>query len=319
LIKVFRRVLTFPNRSEASSGRYNRGKFPEIVSEPPVSESEKREALDAVLGSTTFARSAQLRAFLRYVCEMELAGRTGEVTEYQIAIDVLGRRKDVDLSDDSAVRNRAYELRQRLEKYYSTEQPSAPVRIEIPRGGYVPAFARHTAQVPAVTTPMVVVSPAARHNRWLPWVAVAVIFTAAGWIAGSAGQRQRPPAVLEEAWGPMADPSGDMLISIATNLHLLIRPHVPDRPGRMPVPKELYPLYPTTRPLGNSDTLYMQPAQLSIPLGELSAAASLASTRTAFGGSYQILPESEAPLTALLGRNGALFGTPVNSKAATSF
>jgi hypothetical protein len=61
----------------------------------------------------------------------------------------------------------------------------------------------------------------------------------------------------------------------------------------------------------------MEPAQLSIPLGELSAAATLASTRTAFGGSYQILPESEAPLTALLGRNGALFGTPVNSKAAT--
>jgi hypothetical protein len=61
----------------------------------------------------------------------------------------------------------------------------------------------------------------------------------------------------------------------------------------------------------------MEPAQLSIPLGELSAAATLASTRTAFGGGYQILAESEAPLTALLGRNGALFGTPVNSKAAT--
>src|SRR5215471_21391587 len=118
-----------------------------VSSEPPVSEIEKREALEAVLGSTTFARSAQLRAFLRYVCEMELAGRTGEVTEYQIAVEVLGRRKDIDLSDDSAVRNRAYELRQRLEKYYTGEQPGAPVRIEIPRGGYVPAFLRHTAQV----------------------------------------------------------------------------------------------------------------------------------------------------------------------------
>lgn len=61
----------------------------------------------------------------------------------------------------------------------------------------------------------------------------------------------------------------------------------------------------------------MEPAQLSIPLGELSAAVTLGSTLAAFGGSYQILPESEAPLTALLGRNGALFGTPVNSKAAT--
>jgi hypothetical protein len=138
-----------------------------------------------------------------------------------------------------------------------------------------------------------------------------------GWIGGSAGQKPRPPAILAEAWGPLAEPGGDMLISIATNLHLLIRPHVPPRATRMPVPRELYPLFIPTRPLADSDILYMEPAQLSIPLGELSAATTLATTRTAFGGGYQILPESEAPLTALLGRNGALFGTPVNSKATT--
>jgi hypothetical protein len=82
--------------------------------------------------------------------------------------------------------------------------------------------------------------------------------------------------------------------------------------------ERLYPLFVLTRPLSDSETLYMEPAQLSIPLGELSAAAMLASTRTAFGGGYQILPEAEAPLTALLGRNGVLFGTPVNSKAPPS-
>ncbi|HXK03309.1 MAG TPA: hypothetical protein VMS37_12960 [Verrucomicrobiae bacterium] len=287
-----------------------------VSSEPPVSENEKREALEAVLNSSTFARSAQLRAFLRYVCEMELAGRTAEVSEYQIAVEVLGRREDIDLTDDSSVRNRAYELRQRLEKYYSSEQPHAPVRIEIPRGGYVPTFLRHSAEVPALTTPLVVVSES-HGSRWLPLVAVAAVCAVAGYLIGSLGQRPHPPAILEEAWGPMADPGGDMLISIATNLHLLIRPHVPPRASRMPVPRELYPLYGTTRPLDPADTLYMEPAQLSIPLGELSAAATLASTRAAFGGSYQILPESEAPLTALLGRNGVLFGTPVNSKAAT--
>jgi hypothetical protein len=148
-------------------------------------------------------------------------------------------------------------------------------------------------------------------------VAVAALGVTAGWLAGSAGQKPRMPAVLEEAWGPLAEPGSDLLISIATNLHLLIRPHVPARPGRMEVPRELYTLFQTTRPLADSDILYMEPAQLSIPLGELSAAVTLASTRVGFGGGYQILPESEAPLTAVLGRNGALFGTPVNSKAAT--
>jgi hypothetical protein len=110
-----------------------------------------------------------------------------------------------------------------------------------------------------------------------------------------------------------------MLISIATSMHMLIRPHIPPRATRAPVPKELYALYSTTsRPLEDSDTLFMEPAQLSIPLAELSAAATLGSLRTAFGGSYQILPESEAPITALLGRNGVLIGTPVNSRAAAA-
>jgi hypothetical protein len=61
----------------------------------------------------------------------------------------------------------------------------------------------------------------------------------------------------------------------------------------------------------------MEPAQISVPLAELAASAGLAATRTAFGGGYQILPESEAPLTALLGRNGVLIGTPVNSLATS--
>jgi hypothetical protein len=290
-----------------------------VTSEPPVSESEKRDALGAVLNSSTFSRSAQLRAFLRHICEMELAGRTSELTEYEIAVAVLGRRRDVDLSDDSSVRNRAYELRQRLEKYYSSEQPATTVRIEIPRGGYAPVFVRHAvpAQVPALTTPLVVVG-GQRKVRWVPAaLVIALVCGAAGWIGGSIGQRPKPPAILAEAWGPLADPGSDVLICIATNLHMLIRPHIPPRPTRADVPKELYEQFTTTRPLAPGETLYMEPAQLSVPLAELAAAAALAATRTAFGGTYQILPESEAPLTALLGRNAVLIGTPVNSQAAS--
>ena len=114
-----------------------------VISEPPVSDSEKRETLESVLASATFARSAQLRALLRYICECELAGRLDDLNEYQIAVEVLGRRKDFSLSDDSSVRNRAYELRQRLEKFYTQEQPRAAIRIAIPRGGYVPYYARY--------------------------------------------------------------------------------------------------------------------------------------------------------------------------------
>ena len=174
-----------------------------VTSEPPVSESEKREALDAVLSSATFARSAQLRAFLRYVCEMALSGHTEQLSEYQIAIEVLGRRKDVDLTDDSSVRNRAYELRGRLEKFYTAEQPRASVRIDIPRGGYAPAFVR---QQTALEPPSLVAlassprpayqPPPARRTPWIAVIAASVLFGAVGWIVGWSGQKSRPPAIL---------------------------------------------------------------------------------------------------------------------------
>ena len=38
-------------------------------------DSEKRAALHEVLSSVTFFRASQVRNFLRYICEMELAGQ----------------------------------------------------------------------------------------------------------------------------------------------------------------------------------------------------------------------------------------------------
>lgn len=44
--------------------------------------------------------------------------------------------------EDSIVRTRTYELRNKLRQYYSIEAPNAPIRIEIDRGAYVPRFIR---------------------------------------------------------------------------------------------------------------------------------------------------------------------------------
>jgi hypothetical protein len=288
-----------------------------VTSESSVSDQEKRESLEAVLRSSTFARSAQLRALLRYICEREMAGQAQELTEYQIAVEVLGRRKNVDVTDDASVRNRAYELRQRLEKYYTTEQPHAGVRIEIPRGGYVPQYTR---QSPMPTAPVerAAEPPAARRYPWRRWAAAAA-FLAVGIAAGVlAAPSPRPASILKEAWGPLADPSGDLLLVIATNMHMLVRPHIAAHPRRLPAPAEAYELYGTKRPLAAGAPLFMEPAALSVPLGELAAAATLTNLRTAFGGTYQILPEAEAPVAALRGRNAVLLGSGTNSQAATA-
>src|SRR5579872_4336520 len=115
-----------------------------------VSEEQKRATIAAVLASESFARSEQLRAFLSFVCEMEIAGRAAELTEYLIGVKALGRPPDYSPLGDSSVRTRAYELRQRLTRFYSVENPDAPIRIELPKGSYVPDFHLRTA-VPAPT------------------------------------------------------------------------------------------------------------------------------------------------------------------------
>src|SRR6266852_4813477 len=59
-----------------------------------VSDRDKQRALELVLQSRTFVRSEQLRAFLRYVCSMEIEGRGEQITEYRIAVEALGRSQD---------------------------------------------------------------------------------------------------------------------------------------------------------------------------------------------------------------------------------
>jgi hypothetical protein len=292
-----------------------------VTSEPPVSTDEKREALDAALNSNTFARSVQLRAFLRYICEREMAGRTEDLSEYQIAVEVLGRPKDFNLTEDSSVRNRAYELRQRLEKYYTSERRDAPVRIQIPRGGYVPFYTRRAddlVEKPAPSAPATVEAPPEPRprRRWKALAAVAALCSLAGLATGIWIGKPHPPGILKEAWGPLADPADPALISIATNLYMLVRPHIAPHRHRYDPPQDAYSLYGSTRPLAPGTPLYMEPALLSVPLAEVAATVTLANTREAFGGSYQLLPESEAPVAALRGRNAMVIGSGTNSQTA---
>jgi hypothetical protein len=299
-----------------------------VTSEPPVTENEKREALKAALGSGTFARSAQLRALLQYICERALSGDSAELSEYQIAVDVLGRRKDFNLTDDSSVRNRVYELRQRLEKYYSSENSTATVQIQIPRGGYIPYYTRRSSpntelqpaqqlivELAPPAPPTMSVVPRQPSHRAIGVIVLCALCMVAGAVGGWYFSRPHPPSILKEAWGPIAEPGDELLISVATSLHMMVRPHIAEHPWRFPAPPRLAEVY-GNRPLEPGTPLYMEPAQLSVPLAELSAVATLSNMRTIFGGGYQILPESEAPVAALRGRNSILIATATHSDAA---
>ena len=105
-----------------------------------VGDSEKRAAMEEVLQSATFLRANQVKNFLRYICEMELAGRASALHEYLIAVEAMGLPSSYSTDDDSSVRRRAYALRQKLERVYANELTQAKVRIEVPKGSYVPRF-----------------------------------------------------------------------------------------------------------------------------------------------------------------------------------
>ena len=120
-----------------------------------ISVDEKRQALERVVASRTFSRSDQLRSFLRFVCEAEFEGRAQELNEYVLGVSVLGRPSDYSPAEDSCVRTRAYELRNKLKSYYGLEAPDDPVQIQIRKGAYVPQFQRSAVKPPVVRTEVV--------------------------------------------------------------------------------------------------------------------------------------------------------------------
>jgi TolB-like protein len=84
------------------------------------------------------ARSA---IFLTYVVEEFLAGRAHRIKGYSVGIEVFGRAEG-NMQDDPVVRIVAGRLRRSLERYYLIAGQLDPIRIDIPKGGYVPTFTR---------------------------------------------------------------------------------------------------------------------------------------------------------------------------------
>jgi adenylate cyclase len=101
-----------------------------------------REHLESLLQSSQFDASARSRAFLSYVVDEALAGRGENLNQSVIAVAVFGRKADFDPILDPIVRVQAGRLRRSLERYYLLTDDADAIRIELPRGGYAPAFVK---------------------------------------------------------------------------------------------------------------------------------------------------------------------------------
>jgi len=103
-------------------------------------ESAIRVELEAVLSGSSFRTAPGLSSFLRYIVERSLDGDAGDLKEYSIGVEALGRGESFEPTTDSIVRVQARRVRERLSAHYAEEGRSSEVRIEVPVGSYVPKF-----------------------------------------------------------------------------------------------------------------------------------------------------------------------------------
>lgn len=221
-----------------------------------VSNDEKRQALELVFRSHMFARSDRLRSLLRFLCEAEIEGRQDNLNEYLIGVEALGRPEGYSPTEDSSVRSRAYELRQRLERFYATEAPDAPLRIDVPKGSYIPRFVRFSVP-PAPVSPVPVPEPQVPHGlvtedvpqpgtprnanvRRAYWRLAAAFVAGAVVMYGvtafreglavgepqarSNAESSRWTPELEAIWQPFLDPKTPLLVSFQTRLFFAVGP-----------------------------------------------------------------------------------------------
>ena len=177
-------------------------------------DSAIREQLERILASPELATSDRRSAFLNYIVEETLAGRSDRLKGYTIAISVFGRDEDFDAEADPVVRLEARRLRRDLEHYYLTKGRDDPIVVTIPKGAYVPVFEhRPVADASAAASLSLTGAPGqdskqpAASNSRIGLVATAVVVLLLLGIyvyqMSFTGQRNIPPTMTDNRWGSL--------------------------------------------------------------------------------------------------------------------
>jgi Tol biopolymer transport system component len=106
-----------------------------------IQNAEVDSQLRRILESGAFAASARSAQFLRFCVEHARHGETSQLKETTIAIEVFNRPADYDPKSDAIVRVHARRVRDKLDLYYRTFGANDPIRIDLPKGGYIPLIA----------------------------------------------------------------------------------------------------------------------------------------------------------------------------------
>ena len=161
---------------------------------PKSSPDDIREQLHRIANSNAFADALKLQQFLVYVVEEAVAGRADRIKGFTVAQDVFHLEHPRDAQTSTIVRVEAGRLRRRLIEYYAEEGRSDPIRIEIPKGAYVPRFEKPhdvmgntgdsqgiVESIHEAPAALIERSSAVGHSRLLAGIAVLVLASLLTW------------------------------------------------------------------------------------------------------------------------------------------
>lgn len=180
--------------------------------------------MDRLLQSRWLRESAQLCALLRHIVEETLAGRPDGLKEYMLGREVFHRPGTYDPRNDAIVRVQASLLRKRLDFYYQHEGLNSSLRIELPRGGYVPSFRDVSPPepcpelLPPEHTADTTEAPSRTHKKtFAAGVAAGLVVAVIGaWIYQSASEPK--PAEAPALWASFLDPATETIASFGIPL-----------------------------------------------------------------------------------------------------
>ncbi len=186
------------SRDPAGIGGQASGSNGQAVARPREAPSPEavRKQLDRICSSGLFKRATQASRFLCFTVERTLAGKTGDLKEYSIGLEVFDRPTSYDPRTDPCVRVGAGKLRDKLAVYYRTVGAGDPIIIDLPKGAYVPVFEFRTVRLEPANGEVVpgrgeapekaagLASSGRKPVRRIPWLVGAVAAIAALGVAG---------------------------------------------------------------------------------------------------------------------------------------
>ena len=134
-----------------------------------ITIEEKETALLKALSHPYISESTSLRNYLEFVAEEVIKGRAEHLGEYEIGTKVFHQPPEFDPRLDPVVRAHARRLRRRLVDYYRHDGHKEPVRLELPRGSYLPQFVRHRTRF-SVPLPLLLWSALLLGLLGITWV-----------------------------------------------------------------------------------------------------------------------------------------------------